>query len=137
MLFEKYIICEDGFGNLYDEKGECTGFQLKVRLPYYRGVRLSLIDDLRITVDGKTYPRSSITVTLGVDTFTLDQMLTMWNYYWKFGQIGTVTVHCTKDLERMISSDCNKVEVGIDLRIAYADFNVNTSKMVRRTVNHG
>ena len=50
MLFEKYIICEDGFGNLYDEKGECTGFQLKVRLPYYRGVRLSLIDDLRITV---------------------------------------------------------------------------------------
>ena len=65
MLFEKYIICEDGFGNLYDEKGECTGFQLKVRLPYYRGVRLSLIDDLRITVDGKTYPRSSITVTLG------------------------------------------------------------------------
>ena len=137
MLFEKYIICEDGFGNLYDEKGEGTGFQLKVRLPYYRGVRLSLIDDLRITVDGKTYPRSSITVTLGVDTFTLDQMLTMWNYYWKFGQIGTVTVHCTKDFERMISSDCNKVEVGIDLRIAYADFNVNTSKMVRRTVNHG
>ena len=59
MLFEKYIICEDGFGNLYDEKGECTGFQLKVRLPYYRGVRLSLIDDLRITVDGKTYPLSS------------------------------------------------------------------------------
>ena len=39
VLFEKYIICEDGFGNLYDEKGECTGFQLKVRLPYYRGVR--------------------------------------------------------------------------------------------------
>ncbi|OUP04141.1 hypothetical protein B5F36_05760 [Anaerofilum sp. An201] len=35
MLFEKYIICEEGFGNLYDEKGECTGFQLKVRLPYY------------------------------------------------------------------------------------------------------
>ena len=34
VLFEKYIICEDGFGNLYDEKGECTGFQLKVRLPY-------------------------------------------------------------------------------------------------------
>ena len=108
-----------------------------MRLPYYRSVRLSLIDDLRITVDGRTYPRSSITVTLGEDTFTLDQMLTMWNYYWKFGQIGTVTVHCTKDFERMISSDCNKVEVGIDLRIAYADFNVNTSKMVRRTVNHG
>ena len=77
MLFEKYIICEEGFGNLYDEKGECTGFQLKLRLPYYRSVRLSLIDDLKIRVDGKLYPRESITVTLGEDTFTLDQMLTM------------------------------------------------------------
>ena len=110
---------------------------LKLRLPYYRSVRLSLIDDLKIRVDGKLYPRESITVTLGEDTFTLDQMLTMWNYYWKFGQIGTISVHCTKDFERMIISDCNRVEVGVGLRIAYADFNVTTEKMLRRTVNHG
>lgn len=137
VLFEKYILCEEGFGNLYDERGECTGFQLQLRLPYYRGVRFALIDDIQISVDGITYPRESITVTLDGETYTLDEMLTMADYYWRFGQIGTVTVHCRKDFERMIGPDSNRVQVRVGLRVSYCNFSVATAKMVRRTVNHG
>ena len=137
MLFEKYVSCEEGFGNLYDEKGTCVGFQFQMRLPYYRSVRLSLIDDITVIVDGRTFPRDSITVTLSEGTFSLDEMLTMADHYWEFGEIGVVTVHCRKDYERMIIPEYNRVDVGIDLRIAYADFRISTGKMLRRTVNHG
>ena len=38
---EKQVIQSVGFRNIED-KGEIVGFQLKIRLPYYRGVSFHL-----------------------------------------------------------------------------------------------
>ena len=44
-MFEKYMILTQEFKNVKDGPN-VTGFQVKVRLPYYRGVWLSTVDPL-------------------------------------------------------------------------------------------
>ena len=49
---DKQVIQSVGFRNI-EENGEVTGFQLKIRLPYYRGVYLSQIRPGHLIVDGE------------------------------------------------------------------------------------
>lgn len=51
---EKQVIQSVGFRNLYED-GRAVGFQLKIRLPYYRGVFLSQIKPGSLTVDGEVF----------------------------------------------------------------------------------
>ena len=50
---EKQVIQSVGFRNIKDEDGNVTGFQFKVRLPYYRGIFLSQIRPGTLYVDGE------------------------------------------------------------------------------------
>ena len=52
---EKQVIQSVGFRNTKDESGNITGFQFKVRLPYYRGIFLSQIRPGTLFVDGEAY----------------------------------------------------------------------------------
>ncbi len=56
---EKQVIQSTGFRNI-TENGEVTGFQLKIRLPYYRGVYLSQIRPGHLIVDGEQFGEESI-----------------------------------------------------------------------------
>ena len=49
---EKQVIQSVGFRNIR-ENGEVTGFQFKIRLPYYRGIFLSQIMPGTLYVDGE------------------------------------------------------------------------------------
>ena len=51
---EKQVIQSVGFRNLYED-GRAVGFQLKIRLPYYRGVFLSQIKPGSLAVDGEVF----------------------------------------------------------------------------------
>jgi Domain of unknown function (DUF6379) len=90
-VFDKYIIVGEDFKNV-TRNGEATGFQLGVRIPYYRGIQVSQIDDLELTVDSESIPRDRIRVTLHGNTYTLDQFLTVENDRWEFGEVGIVTI---------------------------------------------
>ena len=48
---DKQVIQSVGFRNI-EENGEIVGFQLKIRLPYYRGVYLSQIRPGHLIGDG-------------------------------------------------------------------------------------
>lgn len=50
---EKQVIQSVGFRNIKDEEGNVTGFQFKVRLPYYRGIFLSQIRPGTLYIDGE------------------------------------------------------------------------------------
>ena len=50
---EKQVIQSVGFRNIKDENGNVTGFQFKVRLPYYRGIFLSQIRPGTLFIDGE------------------------------------------------------------------------------------
>ena len=116
-MFDKYIICEDGFRNV-STGDQVTGFQLKARLPYYRGLGISMVEDLAIKVDGIEIPRQAIRVTLHGNTYTLDEMEKEYDDRWEFGEEGIVTVNQAGGL----TPGKHKIELSPSLRISYLPF---------------
>lgn len=116
-MFDKYIICEDGFSNV-TEGGQVTGFQLQARLPYYRGLGLSMVEDLNIKVDGQEVPRAAVKVTLHGNTYTLDEMETEYEDRWEFGEKGLVVVSKPGGL----TPGKHRLELAPHLRISYLPF---------------
>jgi hypothetical protein len=90
-MFDKYIIVGEEFKNVQKD-GKVTGFQVGVRIPYYRGIQVSQIDDLELSLDGEPVPRETITVTLHGHTYTLDEFLNEDDDRWEFGEVGVLTV---------------------------------------------
>ena len=66
---EKYLISTRGFKNII-ENGQTTGFQLNVRITYYRGVPLSCIDGYDIVVDGESFSSDKIRYFVNGRTYT-------------------------------------------------------------------
>ena len=51
-MFDKYLICPYGLRNVLSDTNHLEGFEVKIRIPYYRGVPLSVIDSITLTVVG-------------------------------------------------------------------------------------
>ena len=68
---EREVIQSVGFRNIV-ENGEVTGFQLKIRLPYYRGVFLSQLRPGTLTVDGEVFTKEQITWCIRGEEYTPD-----------------------------------------------------------------
>ena len=62
-MYEKYFIQEDGFKNVM-ENGETVGFQLGLKITYYRGLFLSMVEGFDVTVDGETFDSKDMTFTV-------------------------------------------------------------------------
>jgi Domain of unknown function (DUF6379) len=90
-MFEAYLVCEAGFKNVRDN-GRIVGFQVKSRISNWRGMPLSLIEDLGVTVDGEKFPRNSLRVNLGGHDYSLDDMKDKVDARWQFDEIATITV---------------------------------------------
>lgn len=116
-MFEKYMICEHGFQNVV-ESGEIVGFQFKARLPYYRGLGISMVEDLAVTVDSERFPREALRVTLHGNTYTMDAMEQEYEDRWEFGEEGIVTVQKPGGL----SHGLHRIEMADTLRISYLPF---------------
>lgn len=116
-MFDIYMVCEHGFHNVA-ESGAITGFQFRARLPYYRGLGLSMVEDLVVTVDGQRYPREALRITLHGNTYTLDQMEQEVEDRWEFGEEGVVTV----DKPGGLGVGLHKVAMEDTLRISYLPF---------------
>ena len=78
---EKQVIQSVGFRNI-KENGEITGFQFKIRLPYYRGVYLSQLMPGTLYVDGEKFEKEEITWVLKGEEFTLDEMKEDFRTHW-------------------------------------------------------
>ena len=78
---EKQVIQSVGFRNIYED-GKAVGFQLKIRLPYYRGVFLSQIKPGSLTVDGETFTKEQITWRVNGESYTAGEMRQDWHTHW-------------------------------------------------------
>ena len=78
---EKQVIQSTGFRNI-KENGKVVGFQLKIRLPYYRGVFLSQIKPGNLVVDGETFTKDQILWRVNGEDFTAEEMRTDWKHHW-------------------------------------------------------
>ena len=62
------------------------GFAFYGRLPYYRGLGLSMVEDIQITVDGESVAREDVRFHVRGKTYTLDEMETVYDDRWNFGE---------------------------------------------------
>lgn len=78
---EKQVIQSVGFRNI-KENGEVVGFQLKIRLPYYRGVFLSQLRPGTLFVDGERFERQDIVWNINGEDYTMDEMAVDFKTHW-------------------------------------------------------
>ena len=96
-------------------QGIPTGFSLKIRIPYYRGVALSLVENVEVKYDNEVYPKEVLTFTTKDGTFTFDEMATMTTLRWEFGEKATVFV----PRKGGFGMGGHMLEVAVGIRISY------------------
>ena len=110
----KYAIDPDEIQSVV-KNGVAVGFEVKTKIPYYRGVSLSLIDTVRISLDGQEYGPSDMTFTIGSETYTFDEMSTMPDLRWEYGEKMTIFVRRNGG----IHLGTHRVDVFIGIRVSY------------------
>jgi len=116
-MFDRYMLCENTVRNL-TRGGKVVGFEFGARIAYYRGLGLSMVEDLAVTVDGEKIPRECLRFSVGGRTFALDQMETEYEARWEFGEVATVSVL----KENGLSPGEHTLELIEQLRVSYMPF---------------
>jgi len=116
-MFDKHMICTDGFENVV-ENGQATGFALLARLPYYRGLGLSMVEDIAITVDGEAVPRDAIRFSVRGRSWSLAELETCYDDRWNFGEKARLVVARPGGL----APGEHRIELAERLRISYLPF---------------
>lgn len=118
-MYDKHIIYPNSLRNLADG----SGFALGVRLPYYRGQPLSVVEDIAVKVDGEAVPREQVRFAVRGKTWTLDQLEENTHERWEFGEVADVSVLRPQGL----APGAHEVAVGVQLRISYLPWSPVTS----------
>jgi hypothetical protein len=90
-MLEKDMIQAHGFKNVA-AGGNVTGFQVRIRIPYYRGIWASLLEGADLTVDGEEFGRDGILWTIGDRTITLAEVEASTDLRWPFDEPAVLTV---------------------------------------------
>jgi hypothetical protein len=124
-MMDNKMICTERFENLR-EGDTVSGFSFLGRLPYYRGLGLSMIEDITVSVDGEAVARDAIRFGVRGKTYTLAQMETVYDDRWNFGEKATITVIRPGGL----APGKHRIEFAVRMRISYLPF-VPTTKDVK------
>ena len=116
-MFDRYMICENTVRNV-SRGGRIEGFEFGARLPYYRGLGLSMVEDVAVTVDGENVARGDVRLTVNDRTYTLDALETEYVARWEMGAVATVTVMRSGGL----APGKHQLELEERLRISYMPF---------------
>lgn len=93
------------------------GFSFLGRLPYYRGLGLSMIEDIEVTLDGEKLPREAIRFAVRGRTYTLDAMETVYDDRWNFGEKATIIA-----LGGDLAPGEHKIGFAVRMRVSYLPF---------------
>lgn len=103
-----------GFHNVTDGD-RITGFQVPIRLDYYRGVWLSQLRPATVTVDGVTFEGKQITWTIHGKTYEQRELSSHSNVSWGITEAAFLTVRTPGGLEPGI----HDVEVAHEFSASY------------------
>jgi hypothetical protein len=113
-MLESHVIQMKGFRNVV-QSGQTTGFQVRVRSPYYRGIWLSLIEGASVSVDGGSYPPQQVRWTFASESFNSSELAAYPDKRWLFEEPATLTV----DKPGGLAPGLHDVEVSITWRWSY------------------
>ena len=121
-MMDNKMICTDLFENVV-ENGETIGFAFLGRLPYYRGLGLSMIEDIAVSVDGEAAAREDVRFSVRGKIYTLDQMETVYDDRWNFSEKAKIIVLRAGGL----TPGNHRIEFAVRMRVSYLPF-VPTTK---------
>ena len=116
-MFDKYLIVDGSLRNVGPTDAP-SGFAFEAKLGYYRGLGLSMVEALDITVDGEAVPREAIRFDEGNGPLSLDEMETAFDRRWPFGAPATITV----ERDGGLAPGEHSLEFSQQLRISYMPF---------------
>ena len=101
-MFDNNVFIEGSCKNTVID-GKTVGYELQTYITYYRGIPLSMVNDIMCSVDDGEY------------WFTLDEMTTVVGHKWEYGEPMTVRVK----KENGLSTGTHQVELTVIVRTAY------------------
>ncbi len=114
-MFDNNVFIPNTCKNV-EEDGTIIGFEMETHITYYRGIPLSMINDLAVEVDGEEVPAEDIRFTPDhIDWFSLKEMETVSTIKWEYGARGTVRVL----REGGLSRGAHQVKLTVCTRTAY------------------
>lgn len=111
-MFDQYIVCEEGFRARDDGR---TGGVVEVRMPYYRGLGLSMVEAVDLTLDGAPVPTDRTTFTVHGNTYRFDQLPTVLDDRWEMGERAQLAF----ETDQPLAPGEHDVAVAVRLRISY------------------
>lgn len=117
-MFDSNVFIEGSCHNV-EAEDQVIGYEMKTNITYYRGIPLSMVNYIKVEVDGVEVPREQIRFTSdNIDWFTLDEMETVSEIKWEYNQRATVRV-LQKD---GLSKGSHTVKLTVCTRTAYIPF---------------
>lgn len=115
-MFDTNVFIEGTCKNT-EVNGNVIGYELQTNITYYRGIPLSMVNDIKVKVDGVQAPRADLlcSVDNGEYWFTLDEMETVVNHKWEYSEPMIVRVAKEGGLEK----GNHEVELTVTVRTAY------------------
>lgn len=114
--YEKYVIHNEDFYNLR-LSDKMIGFNMGIRMNYYRGLHLACVESLKVKIDGKEIPEQLILFNLNGKKFTIKSLKDMYQEYWGIKEIAQLQI-----FNGGLSQGKHKVEVELYLRNPYMQF---------------
>ncbi|SDO69453.1 hypothetical protein SAMN05660199_02360 [Klenkia soli] len=111
-MFDQYIVCEEGFRARDDGR---TGGVVEVRMPYYRGLGLSMVEAVDLTLDGVPVPAARTTLTVHGNSYGFDQLPTVLHDRWEMGERAQLAF----ETDAPLAPGEHDVAVAVRLRISY------------------
>ena len=115
-MFDNNVFIENTCHNVLAEN-KAIGYEMQTHITYYRGIPLSMVNNIRVTADGVEVLRENIRCTVdgGEYWFTLDEMTTVIEHKWEFGEPMTVRVLQDGGL----SEGTHEIDLNVIVRTAY------------------
>lgn len=111
-MYEKYMIVPER------AKKTEKGFEIGARLPYYRGVSLSMVEEIEVSLDGETLSQSDVAITVHGNTYNLEQRENETDDRWEMGEVATLSIEKAGELP----AGEHTIGLKINLRIGYMPF---------------
>ncbi len=128
--FGNSIVCDQGFKNVFED-GKAIGFQVRVRISYYRGIPVSLLEGYEIVVDDETYTNKDISFSLdGEKFYTMEELGYHPELRWEFGDKAYLHIAKPGGLKRGLHT----VKVTQYINVPYLPFATNFHQEKKLTI---
>lgn len=126
-MLERQLVQSVGFRNTGPQAAR-TGFEFRLRLPSYRGLRASLIDGVDVTVDGESFDHTRNLLVIGDTVLDLAALREATELRWPLDQAATVRVARPGGL----TPGVHDITVGVRVRQSYIPIEFQPSVVVER-----